>query len=372
MLLGVFLGFINMLHNNPTHAISSDIKKPSAPSAVLQELTKLPLSDGAASASPQVKTSVDHEIDYSQVSDVPPCILDAVKTGGKIPEDKYIQSRFRFHFVDETNKLNSVPLVVMLGFNDSKPRHLKLYVNHYIEKGYDVVTFNPSTKDTYWPPTNDMAGMELWRVISKLCSKHVRPVIIHLFSGSIYPYYRMMYLFNKRIVPRNLICEKEYGGFCRERILKCLAGTVMDSTPIDPRGTIASNAIVTHFPRILSDLAYYPIALAIRGAWLFSMNHLQWRGDFWNIMDNPVNNMPILFLYSKIDKITDHKAVDALVDRLKAKKHEVFSVRWDKSPHVLHSKSHPQEYFKQTDDFVKYCVQRIQQINSRNIMKSKL
>jgi len=257
-----------------------------------------------------------------------------------------IRNRVKLHLVNESKPLSESPLVIILGFNGSKLQHLNKFVTFYHTKGFDVITFTPTARDTYSFLSNDLVGLELWKLIAKLCSTHSRAIFFHVFSGSVYPFYRMMYLYQKKLLPESLF--KQLTG-----VDKLICGIIFDSTPLDPTKENASNAVVINFPNWTYYLLYPPLKYSIRFYWYLTHDHDEWRNLFWNTLENPLNNAPHLVFFSLDDPITIASSVQNFIERMKLKKLKIEELCWKNSKHVNHFKAYPVQYCEKLDAFFK-------------------
>ena len=74
-----------------------------------------------------------------------------------------------------------------------------------------------------------------------------------------------------------------------------------------------------------------------------------------NMAEDPTR-WPMMFLYSKNDKVVYHEDIEEMMMRRQEVGVHVDSVCWDDSEHVSHFRSHPKEYIDACRDFLAFCL----------------
>eukprot|EP00698_Gefionella_okellyi_P020158 TRINITY_DN629_c0_g2_i2.p2 TRINITY_DN629_c0_g2~~TRINITY_DN629_c0_g2_i2.p2 ORF type:complete len:146 (+),score=22.25 TRINITY_DN629_c0_g2_i2:611-1048(+) len=114
-------------------------------------------------------------------------------------------------------------------------------------------------------------------------------------------------------------------------------------------------------PGWVSRVAHLPFSALVSTWWDVTVKtpggYPQWREYFWDTIENPLGNVPMLFFYSEDDPITSSKDIDALITRLQKRKDVyVDSLRWKHSQHVQHFRKHAVEYANKAESFLKHCL----------------
>ena len=70
------------------------------------------------------------------------------------------------------------------------------------------------------------------------------------------------------------------------------------------------------------------------------------------MLEDPLH-VPQLYLYSRVDRVTDHEFVDELVEHRRGRGVHVSSKKWETSAHVEHFKQHKEEYTAIVKEYLK-------------------
>lgn len=78
-----------------------------------------------------------------------------------------------------------------------------------------------------------------------------------------------------------------------------------------------------------------------------------------NMADDPTR-WPMLFLYSKKDKVIHSEDIEDMISLRRKLGVRVEAVCWDDTDHVSHLRKHPEQYAKACTDFLIKCLQYVQ------------
>ncbi|KAJ8040814.1 Transmembrane protein 53 [Holothuria leucospilota] len=240
------------------------------------------------------------------------------------------------------------PVVMLFGWAGCADKNLAKYSAIHQSKGYTTIRYTaPRSKIFGNPDSIRDTAYKLLELLFDLGLEE-NPIIFHVFSnGGSFIYRHIM----------ELLTNGENPQFSNLKV----AGSILDSTPSDPRIWTAMKAIfhsrntpilTTIFLMLMfAVLAILDLVLpkAFRKASSLS-THLQ------SIEGNP-SKKPQLFLYSNVDNLCDYKRVEEVIARRQELGVEVWQVCWNDSEHVAHFLKHKDEYMKKVLDFIKFCVE---------------
>ena len=230
-----------------------------------------------------------------------------------------------------TRILNLKPLnknLLLIGFQGSKPKHLKLYKNMYKELGfknidivcpnylenYDVRKVQPLAKNIY----NQIIDKE--------------STVIHCMSGAMYPLsYTIKYLLWKQELNR-------------------VDSLILDSAPVLPSHESLINAFTKHnnikYSKQLVDLSF-------RLYYRFIFLEMEtWANDFNFLMNAKQFNTPKLFIHSKNDMIAPVDYINSIIHNHIKYGNVTEQLLLEDSPHVRHICSNPILYKQKISDFI--------------------
>ncbi|XP_023333025.1 transmembrane protein 53-like isoform X1 [Eurytemora carolleeae] len=235
------------------------------------------------------------------------------------------------------------PTVVLFGYAGSPKSHLEKYETLYTSLGYNSVCCILPHKELFAyniPEIQKCAE----KVLSVIESSGAQNIVAHCFSNNGIALYQQTYT----------ILNTQKRAECY------IKGLILDSGP-GPMG-LRDNVL----KRIFNDKQgriFLPIALFFVNAANkipFAENiksiieqcrslksnfkensHVPWTGLFMKTQEK--GTWPVLFLYSKADTLMPWKYVAGVVQRLKPHR-TVYENRFEKSGHVAHFKTYPEEY----------------------------
>ena len=244
---------------------------------------------------------------------------------------------------------NSIkPLVVILGWNDCKLRHLEKYSNIFQSKGWSTICVPAKSFNTFFRSGTALKkiGLYIVEVIKDQTqndqTQNDQPVLLYAFSnGGCGIYFHLAEALTNIDSPHlnsvNVI------------------GSIFDSCPVNP--TIESvrrvQLSITENVRspILRAMIWYPVGLLL--PLLVKINPLLQR-FFHDLAKIPLG-CPQLFLYSKADHLALPEDIEEHIADRRVLGIQVFSKCWDNSSHVQHYIKFPEEYVKLLEDFVTTC-----------------
>ncbi|XP_028390930.1 transmembrane protein 53-like [Dendronephthya gigantea] len=242
----------------------------------------------------------------------------------------------------EDNSLK--PLVVILGWNDCKPKHLKKYSDIFEDKGWSTICLPAKSFNTFFRTGTKVKklGLYIAEVIKDQTEKD-QPVFLYSFSnGGIAVYF---HLTEALTTPGGQF----YNSFN-------VVGSVFDSCPNKP--TIESiervQISITEQMKnsVLRSIVWYAVRLFL--PFLVKTTPLLHR-IFDDLGKLPLKS-PQLFLYSKGDYLAYCDDIEEHIEDRKAQGVRVFSKCWDDSLHVQHYIKYPEEYLKLLQEFVTMCL----------------
>ena len=239
---------------------------------------------------------------------------------------------------------SSKPLVVILGWNDCKPKHLEKYSNIFEAKGWLTICLPAKSFNTFFRSGTEVKkiGMYIAEVINDQTQKD-QPVFLYAFSnGGCAVYFHLTEALTTAGGPH-------YNSVN-------VVGSIFDSCPVKP--TIESVgrvqiSMTEHMKNpVVRPIVWYTVGFVL--PLLVKINPMIQR-FFDDLAKIPIT-CPQLFLYSKADHLAFCDDVEEHMNDRKAQGVKVFSKCWDDSLHVQHYMKYPEEYLKLLDEFVTVCL----------------
>ena len=239
---------------------------------------------------------------------------------------------------------HSKPLVVILGWNDCKSKHLQKYSDIFEAKDWSTIGLPTKSFNTFFRSGTEVKqiGHYIAEVI-KNNTKKDQPVFLYSFSnGGCAVYFHLA----------EALTNKDGPHYNSVNIV----GSIFDSCPVKP--TIESVrrvqiSITEHMRNpILRPIVWYTVGLVLPT--LVKINPVLQR-FFYDLGKIPLK-CPQLFLYSKADHLAFCDNIEEHMNDRKAMGIKVFSKCWDDSAHVQHYMKYPEEYVKLLDKFTTYCL----------------
>ena len=266
----------------------------------------------------------------------------------------YISSQLKYGAVmkkpqEENSKK---PHVVILGWNDCKPKHLQKYSSIFENKGWSTIFLPTKSFNTFF-----RSGTEVKKIAQYIAgvikneTKKNQPVFLYAFSnGGCAVYFHLVEALTTAASPH-------YNSVN-------VIGSVFDSCPVKPTvesvGRVQKSIMEQMKNPILRSIVWYSVALVL--PLLVKTNPVLQR--FFDDLGKMPLQCPHLFLYSKADHLALTDDIEEHMDVRKAHGVKVFSKCWDDSPHVQHYLKYPEEYLKLLDEFVTVCFNEQNQCHS--------
>lgn len=244
------------------------------------------------------------------------------------------------------------PLVFVLGWAGCTDRQLSKYSKIYEERGCITIRYSaPGEYILFDPEKIRPLASKLLDLVSEM-SLESSPIFFHCFSNSGATVYQCMV--------EAMANEKQYEGMA-ERVM----GQVFDSAP----GKRTANSFINAFsyvwpgknflfryfvPRIM---LLYAIALSIYHSMAAHFTGKILQPFCYDYILNEKIVRPLLFIYSKTDKVLPASDIDAVADAREKNGCEVVRVCYDDSEHVDHLRQHRETYINNIDGFVRKCLE---------------
>lgn len=239
-------------------------------------------------------------------------------------------------------------LIVLLTWYTAKQCEVDKYCNIYHSKGFDVVQIKTKIIQFFWPNAALSYSEE---ILQYLLHKQYENMsfIIHGMSIGAYSYFVTLMFANENL--------KLYSSFPKR-----IAGVILDSVTVGGTDrmlegvsiSFSSNPFVR---RTIRWLGWYYF-------WIFkSQTSDRYEDMIWWYLSGAVP-VPNLFVYSMNDVMSDHCAIEAIVEHLREQGHLVHTKWWEHSGHAAHLHHHPQEYVKTIESFLKTVLSK-QEIASK-------
>ena len=238
---------------------------------------------------------------------------------------------------------HSKPLVVILGWNDCKSKHLQKYSNIFEAKGWSTICLPTKSFNTFFRSGTEVKtiGLYLAEVIKNETQK-TQPVFLYSFSnGGCAVYFHLAEALSYKAGP--------YFNSIN------VVGSIFDSCPVKP--TLESvprvQVSITEHMRnpVLRQIVWYAVGLLLPT--LVKLNPVLQR--FFDDLGKIPLKCPQLFLFSKADHLAFVDDIEEHMNDRRARGVKVFSKCWEDSPHVQHYMKYPEEYVKLLDEFVTNC-----------------
>ena len=194
--------------------------------------------------------------------------------------------------------LNRNKNIILIGFQGSKQKHLKLYKNMYEDFGFkNIKIIYPNYLENYDIRKVQPLGINIYNHIidnNETIDNNNNKTIVHCMSGGMYP---LSYTIKYLLLTNNLTK------------IDCL---ILDSSPVLPSHNSLVNAFSIHhglkYSKPLLEMAfnlYYRMIFLEINTWAYDFNFL---------MNSKQFNTPKLFIHSKNDLIAPTHYINSIVD----------------------------------------------------------
>ncbi|EDQ87827.1 uncharacterized protein MONBRDRAFT_27002 [Monosiga brevicollis MX1] len=240
---------------------------------------------------------------------------------------------FTYHAEQDLAANDGRPLVLMIGWLNSRQKHLKRYTDLlYNPLGMDVITMLPRPNHVLLPSHSRAAAAAVAELITGPMAQG-RPILIHGFSvgGFIWGCTQMHLKDNDMI----------------QKAQENLRGVVLDS-PVDIEG----------IPYGMSSASFTnPAAVALMTALLQGVLALNrpalrlYHQSSTTFKQNPLA-LPQLVIFSHFDPITDADRIEQVMTGWESQGHDVTRCIFDDSEHVMHMRRYFDDYKRALENFV--------------------
>lgn len=228
---------------------------------------------------------------------------------------------------------------VICGWLGAKPRQLRVFVDFYNARGYDVISFAVGPSHVLFPKTALTHMKKVLDLAMAPISPSLLPserIVFHHFSVGGYLFGRML-----EVVKADPLLSSELLGRVKAQ--------VFDSPPDIagvPAGLAASMGIS-------NSLAAKAIEMTVRGylaatAHTSGVEHAAASESFHN---NYVP-APSLWFFSLADPVADYRDCETVIGKWRARGTHVETCVWEDSKHIQHARKDPVRYFDTLESFL--------------------
>ncbi|XP_012269924.2 uncharacterized protein LOC105694125 [Athalia rosae] len=227
------------------------------------------------------------------------------------------------------------PLLVILSWLLSKKRHIKKFIDFYMEQGFDVITVSISPWQLIWPAKGSrLVAADLLAFLEQ--NKNYQQILLHGFSVGGYMWGEVLDMIHTD--------RKRY-----DPIIDRITGQIWDSaadvseisigTPLAvfPNNAMLQAALKKYLEYHMATFHKQATQYYIRSSQLFHTNLVR---------------SPALFIISKTDPVGALKCNQRVRDSWDSLGVETYMKIFEKSPHVGHFYKHPKEYVTELYTFL--------------------
>lgn len=236
------------------------------------------------------------------------------------------------------------PVVVILGWNSSRGKHLKKYSKIFEAQNFDSICVPANPFNTFFRAGTKVKkiGLHILDLLVELnCQR--RPVFLYAFSnGGCAMFFHIM----------------EALSYPTEQFYQAVpvVGTIFDSCPINPdinslKATKESVVDMVKSP-ILKSLVWCSLTVFVPPVIRFNSTVKRFMSD---LTQSPLNCQQLIF-YSKTDRFAPYQDIDSYAQARREKGINVRSKCWDSSEHVNHYREHADEYLSELNSFIDQCL----------------
>lgn len=277
------------------------------------------------------------------------------------------QNTFYFEASKLTNKTTKIPVVCLLGWAGARDSNLRKYSKIYSDLGYHTIRFSPSFKLTFYESEQEHKkhAYEFLNLLVQLKLTDSQ-LLFHFFSNA-----------SGFIIYQHVLNELKKQDSLYEFVGRNQSGVIFDSTPGWPPSEFFqfSNSVYTLMPQ--KGVKEYTLAvlfvLFFKGYCFFQFGNDYYSKFFQTLLNDQRDNIPTLFVYSKIDKLVAFYNIEQFIKERKSKLPNLYikSVSFDDAEHVMIYQKYPIDYLKLIKQHLSVCNLDLDDKLSSNLM-SKL
>ena len=268
----------------------------------------------------------------------------------------------------------TIPVILLLGWTGAKDPHLKKYADIYSSMGYHTIRFSPSDYTSFLDEHKKFT-YEMLQLMKNDYNMTKNPILVHTFSNAcgFILYHNLINVMNKVYDDKSMVYSKEYDFFEKNE-----KGLIADSGFGWPNNIF--DLTVGIYNLLENQVKIKPIRMVIATSVvaLYNAYRLVHLGNdyFANAFRTILNDkrpLPILFMYSKIDKLISSTEIARFI----AKKRQLFpsqyikSVVYEDAEHVLLYAKYPDDYLKNIIEHIGVCNLDLKQILNKSNLYSE-
>lgn len=236
---------------------------------------------------------------------------------------------------------DSKKLAVVCGWMGAKPSQLKPYVNFYLNRDFNVISYAVGPQHVF-DPSSATAMME--RVLDLvLRSDHknnlAKPerIITHSFSVGGYLTGQLLRVLDEPARAQD-----------REEWHRLVKGQVFDSPPDMPSIAKGMGASMGLGPFVAGA-----VEQIVKG-YLWSVRNTAGKAHSASSAAFHNNHIPAPshWMYSAADPVALEKDIDVVMSKWQAAGRRVTRTRWEHTPHIQHGRQDPERYFGSLGEFI--------------------
>lgn len=270
---------------------------------------------------------------------LPHCLATTTRTNSTIEKVKYGA------IVTKAN--TSKPLVVILGWNDCRVKHLQKYSELFENKDWSTICLPTNSFNTFLRSGSKVKTISFYIIdlIKDLTAEKGNPVVLYSFSnGGCAVYFHLMEALTTA-------GQQNFNAFK-------VVGSIFDSCPVKPSMETIQEVQISVTERIrnpvIRSLVWYTLGILIPIRVKSSKTVKRFFKDLGNM---PLRG-PELFLYSKGDNLASYEGIEEHIACRKSQGVNVIDKCWEDSTHVTHYMKYPKEYIELLENFLEICLKK--------------
>ena len=256
------------------------------------------------------------------------------------------KKKYRAVVTRVTSDSSIKPVAVILGWNESKIKHLKKYSGLFESRGWSTVCLPANSYNTFFRSDTEVKTISFYMIdLIKDLAKKGNPVFLYSFSNGGCAVY--FHIAEALTTPRH----EHFNAFK-------VVGSVFDSCPATPNlesiPQIQKSVTDGIKNPVIKAATWYALGIAIPHV-LKKPLVQRFSQDLGKM---PLKN-PELFLYSKGDMLVPYQDITKHIGNRESQLGQagkVFSKCWEDSSHVSHYKKYPEQYTELLDKFIEVCL----------------